>query len=110
MPDHCSLAVACLALLQGLPQGKLYRIDPVTREVHLLAKGFWYSNGIAVSQDDSFVVISETDRLRLIRHWVKGPKVRRHFKCAIAPAKGEGLQTCTAAICQGLPKIDMQQW
>jgi sugar lactone lactonase YvrE len=65
-----------LLLLQALPQGKLYRYDPVTKQTHLLVKGFWYSNGVAVSADDDFLVISETDRLRLVKYWLKGPKVR----------------------------------
>lgn len=34
--------------VQGLPRGKVYRYNPATRETHLLATGFFYSNGIAV--------------------------------------------------------------
>jgi sugar lactone lactonase YvrE len=53
----------------------VYRYNPTTRETHLLATGFFYSNGIAVSADDTYLVISETDRLRLVKYWLKGPKV-----------------------------------
>jgi sugar lactone lactonase YvrE len=63
--------------MQGLPRGKVYRYNPTTKETHLLASGFFYSNGIAVSADDSYLVISETDRLRLVKLWVKGRKVSR---------------------------------
>eukprot|EP00879_Flechtneria_rotunda_P027006 GHRR01028863.1.p1 GENE.GHRR01028863.1~~GHRR01028863.1.p1 ORF type:complete len:391 (+),score=61.95 GHRR01028863.1:43-1215(+) len=63
-----------LGMCQGQPRGKLYRYNPVTKETHLLARDFWYSNGIAVSADDSFLVVSETDRLRLVKYWLKGPK------------------------------------
>jgi sugar lactone lactonase YvrE len=66
-----------LGMCQGLPRGKLYRYNPESRETHLLARDFWYSNGIAVAEDDSFLVISETDRLRLIKYWLKGPKASR---------------------------------
>lgn len=62
--------------VQGLPRGKVYRYNPVTRETHLLLTGLFYSNGVAVSADDSYLVISETDRLRLVKYWLKGPKVR----------------------------------
>lgn len=55
--------------------GKVYRYNPVTKETHLLATGLFYSNGIAVSDDDSYLVLSETDRLRLLKFWIKGPKV-----------------------------------
>lgn len=64
-----------LLLVQGLPQGKLYKYDPKTEQTHLIAKDFWYSNGVAISEDESFLVISETDRLRLVKYWLKGPKV-----------------------------------
>eukprot|EP00878_Enallax_costatus_P004230 GHUV01004460.1.p1 GENE.GHUV01004460.1~~GHUV01004460.1.p1 ORF type:complete len:457 (+),score=103.84 GHUV01004460.1:102-1472(+) len=63
-----------LGMCQGRPDGKLYRYNPKTKETHLLVKDLWYSNGVAVAEDDSYVVISETDRLRLLKYWLKGPK------------------------------------
>ena len=62
--------------MQGLPRGRLYRYNPVTRETHLLLRDLWYSNGVAVSADGSYLVISETDRLRLIKYWLTGERVR----------------------------------
>lgn len=64
-----------MVCLQGLPQGKVYSYNPATKETHLLARGFFYSNGIAVSEDGSYLVLSETDRLRLLKIWLKGAKV-----------------------------------
>lgn len=60
---------------QGRPDGKLYSYNPTTKETHLLVKDLWYSNGVAVAEDGSYAVISETDRLRLLKYWLKGPKV-----------------------------------
>ena len=60
---------------QGLPMGRLLKYDPKTRETHVVLKGFWYSNGVALSHDESFVAISETDRIRVMKYWLKGPKV-----------------------------------
>jgi hypothetical protein len=34
-----------------------------------------YSKGVAVSEDDELLVISETNRLCLVKYWLKGPKV-----------------------------------
>jgi sugar lactone lactonase YvrE len=83
-------------LIQGLPRGKVYRYNPTTRETHLLLTGLFYSNGVAVSADDSYLVISETDRLRLIKYWLKGPKVR--LTCAQEP--DQVLQSCTGHTAQ----------
>lgn len=38
-------------------------------------QGFWYANGVALSRDESYLVVAETDRIRLMKHWLKGPKV-----------------------------------
>jgi hypothetical protein len=83
--------VGLLLLLQALPQGKLYSYNPTTKETHLIAKGFYYSNGVAVSEDDDFLVISETDRLRLVKYWLKGPKVGGASKaCLFSPHIEQG--------------------
>jgi sugar lactone lactonase YvrE len=54
-------------VLQGLPQGRLLAYFPHNRSTHVLADGFYYSNGVALSEDESFVVIGETDRLRVLK-------------------------------------------
>jgi sugar lactone lactonase YvrE len=41
----------------------------------LLLQGFYYANGVALSSDESFLVLAETDRLRAHKVWLKGPKV-----------------------------------
>lgn len=38
-------------------------------------QGFYYANGVALSPDDSYVVMAETDMIRAHKIWVKGPKV-----------------------------------
>lgn len=63
-----------LGLMQGLPKGRLLRYDPRTKEAHVIAKGFYYANGVALSPDDSYVVMAETDMIRAHKIWVKGPK------------------------------------
>lgn len=42
----------------------------------LLVQGFYYANGVALSPDESYVVMAETDMVRVHKVWVKGPKVR----------------------------------
>lgn len=40
-------------------------------------QGFYYANGVALSPDEDFVIMAETDRLRVHKIWVKGPQVRQ---------------------------------
>jgi hypothetical protein len=38
-------------------------------------QGFYYANGVALSPDESYLVMAETDRIRLLKYWLKGPQV-----------------------------------
>lgn len=69
------IAPACCCWLQGAPAGKLLSYNPKTKEVHVLAKDFYYANGVALSADESYLVMVETDRIRTIKFWLKGEKV-----------------------------------
>jgi hypothetical protein len=66
-----------LGMCQGLPKSFIMKYTPATQEVHVVADGFWYGNGVALSADEDFLAISETDRLRVVKLWLKGPKVGR---------------------------------
>ena len=63
-----------LDLLEGRPHGRLLRYDPVSKQTKLLADGLYFANGVALAKDESFVVVNETYRFRLSRHWLRGPK------------------------------------
>jgi sugar lactone lactonase YvrE len=42
----------------------------------VLAKGFYYANGVALAEDESYLVMAETNRIRVHKFWLKGDKVR----------------------------------
>ena len=39
-----------------------------------IAEGFVYANGVALSPDEDFLLIAETGRARVHKHWLTGPK------------------------------------
>ncbi|MDE4131822.1 SMP-30/gluconolactonase/LRE family protein [Phaeobacter sp. QD34_3] len=43
-------------------------------KVEKIATGFVYTNGVALSQDEDFLLINETGRARVHRLWLKGPE------------------------------------
>jgi sugar lactone lactonase YvrE len=63
---HSHQPALCIDL-QGLPQGRLLAYYPHNRTTHVLAYGFFYSNGVALSKDESYVAVSETDQLRVLK-------------------------------------------
>lgn len=48
---------------------------PHSGRTNLVASGFYYSDGIAVSEDGSYLLVVETDALRVVKLWLTGGKV-----------------------------------
>jgi YD repeat-containing protein len=63
-----------LDLLEARPHGRLLRYDPGSDKTEILLDGLYFANGIALSSDDSFVLVNETYRFRIRRYWLSGPK------------------------------------
>ena len=61
-------------LLEARPWGRLLRFDPQTGETEELLDGLYFANGIALSQNEDFVLVNETYRYRIRRYWLTGPK------------------------------------
>jgi sugar lactone lactonase YvrE len=59
-------------LLEHNPSGRLFRRNP-DGTVEMLLKGLAFANGVALSRDESFVVVAETAGYSLQRHWLTGP-------------------------------------
>ena len=61
-----------LDLLEGRPHGRLLRYDPASGRTEVLRRGLFFANGVALSADESFVLVSETWRYRITRVWLSG--------------------------------------
>jgi len=61
-------------LLEHQPRGRLFAFDRRTRETRLVLAGLYFANGVALSRDESFVVVAETGTYDLKRVWLKGPR------------------------------------
>ncbi|KAJ9526485.1 hypothetical protein QJQ45_009965 [Haematococcus lacustris] len=58
----------------GQATGRVMAYFPNNGSIHVLAKGMWFSNGVALSADESFLLVAETNMFRLLKLWLKGPK------------------------------------
>jgi len=54
--------------------GRLLVYDPATGVAKTLLDGLNFANGVAVSHDQSYVLVNETGGYRVIRFWIEGPK------------------------------------
>lgn len=58
--------------------GRLLKYDPISKATSVLLDGLQFANGIALSQDQSFLVVAETGNYDIIRYWLSGPKAGQH--------------------------------
>jgi sugar lactone lactonase YvrE len=61
-------------ILEHQPNGRLLAYDPATKTTRVVLGDLRFANGVAVSPDQTFVLVCETGRYRLHRVWLKGPK------------------------------------
>ncbi len=57
-------------LFEHRPNGRLLAYDARTRETRVVLDGLYFANGVAVSRDQSFVLLSETGKYRVLRVWL----------------------------------------
>lgn len=62
-------------LLEHQPNGRLLALQPQSHRPRTLLRGIYFANGVAVSPDQSFVLVAETGMYRVRRVWLKEPKM-----------------------------------
>lgn len=61
-------------MLEARPHGRFMRYDPATGTVTVLLRGLNFANGVALSQNEDFVLVNETYKYRIHRFWLTGRK------------------------------------
>jgi sugar lactone lactonase YvrE len=56
------------------PSGRLFSYQPESKQLKLLADDLFFANGVAVSDDQSFVLVNESFSYQIIRIWLTGEK------------------------------------
>ena len=59
--------------IEARPYGRLMSYQPATGEVKVLLDSLYFANGVALSQNEDFVLVNETFRYRITRYWLAGP-------------------------------------
>ena len=63
-----------LDLMEHGGHGRLLVYDPTNGNTTTLLDGINFANGVAVSHDQSFVLVNETGEYRVLRYWISGPR------------------------------------
>jgi sugar lactone lactonase YvrE len=61
-------------ILEHGPNGRFLAYDPKTKTTRTLLRDLSFANGVAVSPDQSFVLVVETGAYRIHRLWLTGPR------------------------------------
>ena len=62
-------------LLEHQPNGRLLALNPDSQRPRTLLRDLYFANGVAVSPDQTFVLVAETGKYRIRRVWLKEPKM-----------------------------------
>jgi len=62
-------------LLEHQPNGRLLALEPRSQKPRTLLRDLYFANGVAVSPDQTFVLVAETGMYRVRRVWLKEPKM-----------------------------------
>ena len=51
--------------------GRLLKYDPLTKKASVLYRGLAFPNGVALSQNNSFILVAESTRRRILKFNLK---------------------------------------
>jgi len=73
-----TLAQVTLDVWDSRPSGRLMRYDPQTKTASVKLDNLFYANGVAIAQDESFVLVAEFLAFRITRYWIDGDRKGTH--------------------------------
>jgi len=63
-----------LDIMEHGGHGSVFEFDPISAVTTKLLTGLNYANGIAISADDSYLVVAETSNYRVLKYWLAGAR------------------------------------
>ncbi|MEE4378393.1 MAG: SMP-30/gluconolactonase/LRE family protein [Candidatus Competibacteraceae bacterium] len=67
-------AASLLDIMEHSGSGRLLVYDPATQRASTLLDGLNFANGVAISPDQTSVLVNETGMYRVLRYWLTGPQ------------------------------------
>jgi len=69
-----SYEASLLDILEHGGHGRIFEYDPATDRTIVIADGLNFANGVAVSDDQQYLLFNETAHYRVWRYWLAGPR------------------------------------
>lgn len=68
-----TFSASLLDIMEHGGHGRVLKYDPFSNTTTIIMDGLNFANGIAVSDDQSFLLVNETGAYRVMRYWLTGP-------------------------------------
>lgn len=68
-----SYEASLLDIMEHGGHGRIFRYDPMNGETAIFVDDLNFANGVAVSEDQQYLLINETGSYRILRYWIDGP-------------------------------------
>ncbi len=68
-----SYQASLLDILEHGGHGRIFEFDPATNSTTVIADGLNFANGVAISDDQQYLLFNETAHYRVWRYWLGGP-------------------------------------
>lgn len=65
---------ALLDLIEHGGHGSVFAFNPATKDLEKLLDGLNYANGVAISDDGSYILVAETGHYRVLKYWLEGER------------------------------------
>ncbi len=61
-------------ILEMKPTEGVYSFNPRTNITTTISEGNYFGNGLKISQNEDFILVSETSKYRILKYWIKAEK------------------------------------
>ena len=68
-----SYEASLLDILEHGGHGRVFEYSPDTKRTRLIMDGLNFANGVAISDDQQFLLINESGHYRILKYWLEGP-------------------------------------
>ena len=66
-----------LDIMEHGGHGRVIAYNPASGEAEVIIDSLQFANGVAISDDQDYLLIAETGSYRILRHWLRGPAAGR---------------------------------
>ena len=68
-----SYTASLLDIMEHGGHGRVIAFDPGSGDARVIVDGLNFANGVALSEDQRFLLVAETGSYRILKHWLQGP-------------------------------------